>query len=306
MSLIGMAPAVLFLTVAQMAELPPEEGVRPEAVHELGTFLEGIHFAADGTAYVSDVPGGVVYRIPQGGSPQPWATAEGPNGHKIYGDGSHLVIAMEAGAILRLDDSGNALSDPIATSEGDPLVRPNDITLDGDGFYFTDPGEFEPGNSEGRVHYAGPDFDPWSVASGLSFPNGVVLSPNGGTLYVAETFTNRIVAIQLLTRGLPGRRRELVDLSDQMDPATGGFIDGITVDQDGNIYAAMHGAGRIFVIRPDGEVVRRYDAGMVSVANLAFSPTEAGRLYLVGSRDSDRTEGLITVLELPGREGVRH
>lgn len=304
MLLTGALPAMTFLALVQTPELPPEAAVEPETIHELGAFLEGIHFAADGTVYVSDVPGGTVYRIAPGGAPEPWASLAAPNGHKIYGDGAHLVIAMDDGAILRLDDEGEVLGDPIATSEGDPLDRPNDIALDGDGFYFTDPGAFEPSNTQGRVHYSGPDFEPWPVASGLSFPNGLVLAPNGGTLYVAETLTNRVIAIQLLTRGLPGRQRELVDLSGEVDPATGGFLDGITVDQDGNIYAVIHGGGRVFVLSPGGEVLRRYDAGMAAPANLAFSPTDPGRLYLVGSRDAERTEGVITVLDLPGREGV--
>lgn len=297
-------PALTLAALAQTPDLPPEAAVEPETVHEFGIFLEGIHFAADGTAYVSDVPGGTVYRIPPDGAPEPWTSAAAPNGHKIYGDGSHLVIAMEDAAILRLDGEGNALGDPIVTSEGEPLDRPNDLALDGDGFYFTDPGAFEPSNVEGRVHYSGPDFQPWPVARGLSFPNGVVLAPNGGTLYVAETLTNRIIAVQLLTRGLPGRQSELVDLSGEVDPATDGFLDGITVDQDGNIYAVIHGGGQVYVVSPGGEVLRRYRAGMAAPANLAFSPTEPGRLYVVGSRDAERTEGAVTVLDLPGREGV--
>ena len=305
MALPGTLPALLLLSLTQIGQLPPEGEVQAEAVHELGTFLEGLVFADDGTAFVSDVPGGTVYRFQQGDAPEAWATSAGPNGHKIYGDGTHLLIAMEQGEILRLDGSGSQAAPPVATSEGSSLIRPNDITLDGDGFYFTDPGEFNPDNTDGRVHYSGPDFDPWTVVSGLSFPNGVVLSPNGGTLYVAETFTNRIVAVQLLTRGLPGRQQELIDLSSEVDPSVGGFVDGITVDQDGNVYAAMHGDGRVFVISPEGELLRRYDAGMISVANLAFSPAEPGRLYLVGSRDAERTEGLITAIDLPGREGVR-
>ena len=72
------------------------------------------------------------------------------------------------------------------------------------------------------------------------------------------------------------------------------------MDGDGNLYVAVHGEGQIFVISPEGEILRRYDAGMVSVAILVFSPAEPSRLLVVGSRDAERTEGLVTVIDLPG------
>ena len=65
MALPGTLPALLLLSLTQIGQLPPEGEVQAEAVHELGTFLEGLVFADDGTAFVSDVPGGTVYRFQQ-------------------------------------------------------------------------------------------------------------------------------------------------------------------------------------------------------------------------------------------------
>ena len=305
MALSHILPAFLVLAFSQQGQLPPADEVTAEALHELGGFLEGIVFGDDGTAYVSDVPGGVVYRFGPGTEPEVWATSEAPNGHKILEDGTHILADMDDRAVLRFSSSGSPIEPSIDTSEGDPLLRPNDIALDGGGgFYFTDPGIGLVEGSTGSVHYSGPDLDPWTVASGLAFPNGIVLSPNGGTLYVSESLTNQIISIQILTRGLLGRRQLFVDLSSEVTPLADGLLDGITVDGDGNVYVAVHGDGRIFVISPEGEVLRRYDAGMVSVANLAFSPAEPGRLFVVGSRDAERTEGLVTVIDLPGAEAV--
>ena len=304
MVLSSLLPATLILALSQSAQLPPESETRAEPLHELGEFLEGIVFSSDGTAYVSDVTGGSVYRFSPDSEPETWATAGAPNGHKILGDGTHVIAEMSDGALIRFDTSGSPVEPSISTSEGNPLISPNDIAFDGEGFYFTDPGDFAAGEASGRVHYSGPDFDPWTVASDLALPNGVVLSPNGGTLYVAESLTNRIIAIQILTRGLLGRQQVLIDLSSEVAPFEEGLLDGITVDENGNLYVAVHGDGRIFAISPEGEVLRRYDTGMISVANLAFSPTEPGRLFIVGSRDVERTEGLISVIGLPGVTGV--
>jgi gluconolactonase len=299
-----MLSAVLFLGPAQTGQLPPDDVVRPQELHEVGVFLEGIVFSEDGVGFVSDVQGGTVYRFNPDSAPQVWASMAAPNGHEILDDGTHIVVDMSDGTLVRFDGNGNRIEPPIDASAGDPLTGPNDISGDGDGFYFTDPGPFSPESTDGRIHYSGPDFDPWPVADGLAFPNGIAQSPNGGTLYIAESLGSRILAIQLLTRGLPGRRQTLVDLSSDPALAGAGLPDGLTVDQDGNLYVAMHGDGRVFVVSPSGEIIRRYEAGMISVANLAFSPTEPGRLFLVGSRDAERTQGLITVLDLPGRTGV--
>ena len=257
--------------------------------------------ASDGALWIGSGTDGRLYRLGADGAGTVVLDADELDVHALAADRAGGVYAgtSPGGRVYRVTAGGGAT---VVFDPDETYIWA--LALDGDGFYFTDPGAFEPSNAEGRVHYSGPDFQPWPVASGLSFPNGVVLAPNGGTLYVAETLTNRIIAVQLLTRGLPGRQSELVDLSGEVDPASDGFLDGITVDQDGNIYAVIHGGGQIYVVNPGGEVLRRYRAGMVAPANLAFSPTEPGRLYVVGSRDAERTEGAITVLDLPGREGV--
>ena len=145
-------------------------------------FLEGIVFEDDGTGFVSDVQSGIVYRFTPDSAPEGWATMSAPNGHKILDDGTHVVVDMADRSLVRFDAEGTRIDLPIGASEGEPLAGPNDISGDGDGFYFTDPGPFTPGASDGRVHYSGPDYDPWPIADGLEFPNGIAQSPSGGTL----------------------------------------------------------------------------------------------------------------------------
>ena len=163
MALSHILPAFLVLAFSQQGQLPPAEEVTAEALHELGGFLEGIVFGDDGTVYVSDVPGGGVYRFGPSTEPEAWATSGAPNGHKILEDGTHILADMDDGAVLRFSSSGSPIEPSINTSEVTPLAD--------------------------------------------------------------------------------------------------GLLDGITLHGDGNLYVAVHGDGRIFVISPEGEVLR--DRGRV-------------------------------------------
>ena len=87
-----------------------------------------------------------------------------------------ILATMADRSLVRFDAEGTRIDPTIGASEGETLAGPNDISRDGDGFYFTD---------------SGPDYDPWPVADGVEFLNGIAQSPNGGTLYIAESLGNR-------------------------------------------------------------------------------------------------------------------
>src|SRR6202035_782581 len=87
-------------------------------------------------------------------------------------------------------------------SDGKPLRGPNDLTLDPQGgFYFTDPGGSDEKNRIGTVHYVDPKGVTHTVASGLAFPNGIILRPGGKELLVGESKKNRILAFPVIARG---------------------------------------------------------------------------------------------------------
>jgi sugar lactone lactonase YvrE len=69
------------------------------------------------------------------------------------------------------------------------------------------------------------------VADDLWFPNGMVITPSGKTLIVAETFRNRLTAFAVAADGSLGQRRVFADLP-------GVFPDGICLDADGGVWVA--------------------------------------------------------------------
>ena len=184
-----------------------------------------------------------------------------PNGHLAVCDMSgHRVIEMTTqGTIVRT----------LASSYGGkPLDGPNDIVADAKGgLYFTDP-QFTPGtrkNQPGRaVYYRTPDGKVIRVIEPDEFamPNGVLLSPDGRTLYVNNAFDNEtfwnvdtdkdnwIWAFDVNEDGTLANGRRFAELhltADVLDrKGRSSGVDGMSVDESGNIYAATYAGLQIF------------------------------------------------------------
>jgi gluconolactonase len=141
--------------------------------------------------------------------------------------------------------------------QGKPFNSPNDLVIHPDGsIYFSDPRYV--GSEPVELHHQSVfRYDPARgelkrVTTNITKPNGVILSPDGETLYVAETDgdTPRMTLNRFPVRddGTLGEKTVLVDFGNKLG------IDGMTVDRDGNIYAALRSADRhgIVAYSPDG------------------------------------------------------
>ena len=110
------------------------------------------------------------------------------------------------GLIQRLDADGS-VHDLYTNCAGRPLRAPNDLVLDAHGgFYFTDHGIVD-GHARtsdlSSIYYARCDgSDIHEVAFPAASPNGIGLSPDGETLYYAETFTGRIFRRRVVEPGV--------------------------------------------------------------------------------------------------------
>ncbi|HET6584354.1 MAG TPA: SMP-30/gluconolactonase/LRE family protein [Nannocystaceae bacterium] len=139
----------------------------------------------------------------------------------------------------------------VETWSGTPFNAPNDIATHASGsIFFTDPtygatadlGGSPPVLDFQGVYRIGPDDDVTLVDDTLEQPNGVVVSPDGATLYVADTPSRVVVAYPLDEDGVPGPGTPVFEVE--------GGGDGMTIDEDGNLYVAS--ADGIEVWRGDG------------------------------------------------------
>lgn len=276
-----------------------------EKLAEGFTWSEGPLWVEPG-AYLlfTDVPQNTLYR---------WSAGEGvrvflrPSGYAgpdtgvLREPGANGLSADNAGHIL-LADSGNRMiarldlakktKTPLAKNyEGRRFNSPNDVTRRRDGtIYFTDPpyGLKDLDASPVKelrfngVYRLDVDGTVSVVDDGLSFPNGVALSPDERTLYVSNSDPKRPIwmAYDLDSEGKVLGKRLFADASDLMGPRAPGLPDGLKVSADGHLFAT--GPGGVLIFAPDGKRLGRIETG-TAIANCAFG--DDGRsLYMTSHK----------------------
>ena len=295
----------LVAAAAVTGELPPQSAVRPVKIAEVPGYCEGIVFDRAGLGYVSDTQHGKIYTVTTDGKTAVWASTPAPNGHKVLADGTHLVC--DKGAVLLLAADGRKIRDAAAECDGKPLRAPNDLSIDPKGgFYFTDPGGSDVKNPIGTVHYVDPQGKVHLVASGLAFPNGIVLRPDGRTLVVGESGHNRVLSYPVLSPGKVGAQKVFATLpakqGDQIDNAP----DGMALDADGNLFVAHYGMHTVQVLSPDGKLLRSYPGGNLTTSNVAFGGPAMDQLYVTGALADEKTSrGAVWRLDLKGVKGLK-
>jgi gluconolactonase len=164
------------------------------------------------------------------------------------------------------------------------LVGPNDLVFDAHGgFYFTDFGKLYPRHRmNGGLYYAVADGSRIvEVAWPLLMPNGVGLSPDGETAYVAETESGRLWAFGLAEPGVAPRHSNLAPHGGRLVCGLAGHqrLDSLAVDVDGNIHVATLSTGCITVISPAGAVIEQIMTGDPMTTNVCFGGPDMRTAY---------------------------
>lgn len=169
---------------------------------------------------------------------------------------------------------------------GQPLRGPNDIVFDDKGgFYFSDLGKTRPRDLDaGGLYYAKAD---GSYITEVAYPfltvNGVGLSPDGKTVYAAETRTARLWAFDIVKPGeVVVNTGGFRDMKGRCLYGAGGyqFFDSLAVDCEGNICIATCVNGGVTSISPDGKHVEHIPTGDPITTNICFGGKDMKTAYL--------------------------
>ncbi|BBZ42636.1 SMP-30/gluconolactonase/LRE family protein [Mycobacterium conspicuum] len=244
----------------------------PEPLAKGFCFGEGPRWF-EGLLWFSDMLGEAVHTSTLGGAlttlPLP---GHSPSGLGFRPDGSLLIVSTENRQVLRYDGDTVVtiadLSDLVPASLGDMVV-------DDAGRAYIGSQAFE----GGVIVRLDPDDRAVVVADGLEFPNGMVISEDRATLIVAESTGRRLTAFTIAEDGALRDRRVFADGLD-------GPPDGIALDADGAVWAAMTVAHQFERILEGGEVTDRIDMGERVAIACALGGPERRTLFLLSSTDA--------------------
>lgn len=194
-----------------------------------------------------------------------------PSGLGWLPDGRLLVVSMRDRTVLRVEPDGSV----VVHADVSKYVggHPNDMVVDTQGRAWLGNFGFDlMGGADIRstdLLRVDPDGAVTPVASGLLFPNGSAITPDGATLLVDETFGNRVSAFAIGTDGSLGPRTDWARFGAPpstmaLGEALGEAVvapDGCGLDRDGCLWIADATGGRAIRVREGGEIVGEVNPG---------------------------------------------
>ncbi len=253
---------------------------------EFTTLLDGLIFAEGprwhgGKLWFSDMHDQKIFTLDMAGNQElVHAADDDTSGLGFAPDGTLLFVSMHDRKLMRLDD-GKASE--VANLAGLATFHCNDMITDAKGrsyvgnFGFDLHGGEEP--SASNLVMVDTDGTVSIAASGLMFPNGMVITPDGKTLIVGETFGACLTAFDIAEDGTLSNRREWANIAPSVP-------DGICLDAEGAIWVASPTTQDVIRIKEGGEVTDR-----LKVSTNAFACMLGGddgkTLFVLTSEESD-------------------
>lgn len=243
------------------------------------SFTEGPAVDSQGNVYFTDQPNDRIYKwSPDGTVTLFMEGARRSNGLYFDNDGNLLSCADLENQLVRIDKDKN-ITVLVGDFEGKRLNGPNDLWVDAmGGIYFTDPfykrdwwDHTEKEIEDERVYYLSPDGKVAAVADGFKRPNGIVGTPDGKKLFVADINDKKTYSFKINPDGSLSNRKLFVEKGS----------DGMTLDNKGNLYITGQG---VTVFNKKGQQIEQIDVDERWTANVCFGGKDQQTLFVTAMK----------------------
>ncbi len=256
------------------------KGSIPVLVSSEFLFTEGPAVDAEGNIYFTDQPNDKIMKWSTDGSLSVFMEGTGRSNGLFIDKNGNLIACADLNNQLWMIDKNKNVTVLVKDFEGKKLNGPNDLWIDPQGgIYFTDPfykrdywTRTEKEIAEENVYYLSPDRKKLTLAAtDLMQPNGIIGTPDGKTLYVADIKGRKTYSFSIQKDGTLTDKKLFADMGS----------DGMTVDSKGNVYLTGKG---VTVFNSKGEKIETIAIDAPWTANVCFGGKDRKTLFVTASK----------------------
>jgi len=258
---------------------PFNNGATPKLISKQFSFTEGPAVDKDGNVFFTDQPNNKIWKYGTDGRLTVFLDKAGrSNGMYFDKKGNLVTCADEQNQLWSIDPKGK-VTVLLQHYKGKRFNGPNDLWIHpGGGIYFTDPyyqrdywTRTVPDLKEENVYYLAPNAkEPVEVAGNFKRPNGIIGTPNGKTLYVADINANKTFRYSINEDGSLSEPTLFVEKGS----------DGMTIDNKGNVYITGNG---VTIYNPAGKQIGHIPIAESWTANVCFAGKKRDKLFITAS-----------------------
>lgn len=255
------------------------DGAKPTLISDQFSFTEGPAVDTDGNIYFTDQPNNEIWKYSIDGKLSLFMDQSGRSNGLYFDHKGNLIAAADKKSELWSISPEKEVTVLVENYEGHRLNGPNDLWIDPEGgIYFTDPyyqrpywDRTEKDIEQERVYYLTPDKKNISiVADDLVKPNGIIGTPDGKTLYVADIGDQKTYSYSINNDGSLSNQKLFTEMGS----------DGMTLDNQGNLYLTGHG---VTVFNSIGKEIEYIPVDQKWTANVTFGGPDRQTLFITAS-----------------------
>ncbi|HVS93256.1 MAG TPA: SMP-30/gluconolactonase/LRE family protein [Mucilaginibacter sp.] len=253
---------------------------KPQLISKQFSFTEGASVDKRGNVFFTDQPNNQIWEYSADGELSLWMDSTlRSNGTYFDAKGNLISCADEHDQLISISPK-KKITILVNNFNGHLLNGPNDVWVAPNGdMYFTDPyykrdywTRKQPDLKSQDVYYVKKgSHKPVVVISDMEQPNGIVGTPDGKYLYVADIKANKTYRYSIAADGEPVYKTFFVPLGS----------DGMTLDEKGNVYLTGNG---VTIFNPKGEKIAHIDIPEPWTANLCFAGRNKDELFITASK----------------------